>query len=137
VNRSEEQAERFLIHEGLGPVAFEPDGNQPPDLVTADGTAVEVRRLNKHRQVGNRRVPLETATFSLLGGVLGLLHSFGPASQGESWWVSLRFRRPLPKWRRLEPEVRRALEEVAVTRPVADREISPTTNLSLIPRLRE
>lgn len=39
-----------------------------------------------------------------------LLTSLGPAKSGTSWFVNYNFRRPLPSWRQIHPELRRQLE---------------------------
>ena len=65
MDAAEAHALRFLEHLGIGPVRYEPDGNQPPDFVTANGIAVEVRRLNQHRVTADGHTALEHDAFPI------------------------------------------------------------------------
>jgi len=112
MDANEAHAMRFLEELGLGPVIYEPDGNHPPDFVTVDGTAVEVRRLNQHLVTGVTAVPLEADAFPIMRGFERLLASYGPSAGRDSWWVRYRFRRPVMLWKVLEPHVRDLLDEI-------------------------
>jgi len=112
MNRSEEHAQRYLQHLGLKGIRYEPDGNQPPDFATDDSIAVEVRRLNQHFEHGGDHVALEHDAYPTVNGMNRLLASFGESKNDRSWWVHCRFRRPMPKWKELEPDVRTVLSEI-------------------------
>jgi hypothetical protein len=86
-------------------VTYEPDGNVPPDFSCRGKVAVEVRRLNQHDPHGRG---LEESTFPLAMKFRHLLISLGP-SQGASWFVSFRYRRPLEAWTTLERKITLAL----------------------------
>jgi len=97
MNREEQIAETYLKSLGFRDVIFEPDGNIPPDFSLDGTTGVEVRRLNQHfftkdevRGLEETRIPL----FGLLESSLGELDSL---YKGRSYWVSIRFRRPVGK----------------------------------------
>lgn len=124
---SEAHARAFLLQLGLGPVTYEPDGNQPPDFVTADGTAVEVRRLNQHFEVAGTPRAHEYDAFPLLKGFRRVLESFGQSRDGRSWWVGYHFHRPVPLWQDLEIDVRRVLTSI-------DQEgVGPTGKVAIHP----
>jgi hypothetical protein len=132
---SEAHAKAFLEHLGLGPVVYEPNGNRPPDLVTAGGIAVEVRRLNQHYEDEGKLRALEHDDFPLLDGFRRLLATFGPSREGQSWWVSYWFRRPVPKWRVLEKAARELLAHVDREARAPERTIAvhPNFTIRLIP----
>lgn len=95
MNLDEELVHRHLQHLNIGPVAFEPDGNCPPDFLVDGRIAVEARRLNKN--FGDPPRGLEHELFPLKRAVAKALKEAGPA-QGSTWRVSYFFRRPLPEW---------------------------------------
>ena len=47
MDSSERIAYQYLSHQGFSDVAYEPDGNVPPDFLLNGRIAVEVRRLRK------------------------------------------------------------------------------------------
>lgn len=112
MDSTEEHVRRFLLHAGLEPVAYEPDGNQPPDFVAAGGIAVEARRLNKHHESAGKPVALDKDAFPLLSGMRKLLASFGASREDLSWFVMYQYQRPVPRWRDIAPSVRAVLESI-------------------------
>ena len=114
MDAAEAHAQSFLDHLGLGPVRYEPDGNQPPDFLTANGIAVEVRRLNQHRVAVDGHTALEHDAFPIMHGFERLLTTYGPSEVRGSWWARYTFRRPIAQWRDIEPQARIALDEIAV-----------------------
>lgn len=110
---TEALAEKYLLQLGLGTPVYEPDGNVPPDLLVGGHIAVEVRRLNQNDQRLDELRGLEEDQIPLLHRMRRLLDSLGPPRAGKSWFVSYRLRRPLERWRTLEPQVRIVLEEFA------------------------
>ena len=89
----------YLRHQGHTNVVYEPDGNQPPDLLVNGRIAVEVRRLNQNEEPpGGSPRGLEETGIPLNAAVRKVLASMGPPTDGVSWFVSYRFRRPpLPR----------------------------------------
>jgi hypothetical protein len=128
---AEAQAKRYLLQLGLGPAGYEPDGNCPPDLLTANRIAVEVRRLNQHFLLDGQAMALERDSFPLLNGMRRLLESFGPPTDGLSWFVSYHFHRPVPAWKRIEKAVRPVLERIDGARVAPEETIRPLPGFRL------
>ncbi|MBA3041261.1 MAG: hypothetical protein KJ690_15595 [Alphaproteobacteria bacterium] len=91
---SEEIAKVYLESLGLGPVVYEPNGQIPPDFMIGD-IGVEVRRLNQNFESEGGYEGLESVEASVLRYVEKLLPTYGPPKDGQGWWVSLTFWRPL------------------------------------------
>jgi hypothetical protein len=91
---SEELASAYLKRLGLGGVAYEPDGQIPPDFVVGD-IGVEVRRLNQNHETSSGYEGLESGQASILRYLEKLLPTYGPPQGGQGWWVFFTFRRPL------------------------------------------
>ncbi len=108
MDASEELAEKLLRHMGFQSVVYEPDGNVPPDFLVDGRIAVEVRRLNQNHDSGSGMRGLEETFIPLWQKIEKLAHSLGPANE-ESWFVFIRFSRPVPQWKSLEPKLRAAL----------------------------
>jgi hypothetical protein len=87
-------AKTYLESLSLGVVAYEPDGQIPPDFILGD-IAIEVRRLNQNHESGGEYEGLETGQASILRYVKNLLPTFGAPKDGRGWWVFLTFRRPI------------------------------------------
>lgn len=94
MDRSEELAKVYLESLGIGPVVYEPDGRIPPDFILGD-IAIEVRRLNQNYESKDGYKGLESVEVSVLRYVEKLLPTYGPPKDGQGWWVSLTFWRPL------------------------------------------
>ncbi|MBI5968661.1 MAG: hypothetical protein HY882_12510 [Deltaproteobacteria bacterium] len=97
IKREELIAESYLNSLGIGDVVFEPDGNIPPDFLLKETTAIEVRRLNQHFFAKGEGRGLEEARIPLFGILQSTLAEFDPLYRGNSYWVSVRFRRPVGK----------------------------------------
>jgi hypothetical protein len=103
-------AKRYLEGLGYAPV-YEPDGNIPPDFLVGDGQiAVEVRRLNQNIHDGHTFKGLEETGISLHKQILKLLESFGPPTDGKTYFVCYSFGRPLD-WKSVKPKVIAAIQE--------------------------
>lgn len=109
MDESEALAEQTLRSMGWLDVQFEPDGNIPPDFLIGQNIAVEVRRLNQMHALDGRVRGLEEAAIPLRRKLERLLYSFGPP-KNSSWFVHIAFRRPLGRWKSLEPFLREALQ---------------------------
>lgn len=105
MDATEQIAYFHLVSLGYDRIAYEPDGNVPPDFVINNKIAVEVRRLNQNER--DREYPrgLEEVELPLLGKLQNLLASFGEAST-VAWWVFFRFKRPVPSWKKIEVDIR-------------------------------
>lgn len=65
MDSAEEVVNRLLSNMGFGNIAFEPDGNIPPDFVINGRIAVEVRRLTQiHDDGGGPRGLSEARPFA-------------------------------------------------------------------------
>ena len=104
MDAAEAHVEKYLRHLGFSDIVYEPDGNVPPDFVVNGRIAVEVMRL-LHRSSGQLR-PLEETAIPLMQRFQKVLESLGPPRGSEpSWFVFLRFRRPIENWRTLRPKL--------------------------------
>jgi len=95
----ERLAYEYLLSLQLGAVAYEPDGNRPPDFAINKRVAVEVRRLNQNEVTPCGHRGLEETQFALCDKIGNLLSSLGPSDSGVSWFVHYDFKRPLPHWK--------------------------------------
>lgn len=110
MNRSEETVRDLLESMGFSNIVYEPDGNIPPDFLVDGRIAVEVRRLNQNHDTGLGMQGLESVEIQLwdrLEKLVQSLHDGQPVS--ESWFVDITFRRPIPSWKQLKPQIRAAL----------------------------
>jgi hypothetical protein len=88
---SEEMAFRYLSSLGPSHIAYEPDGNRPPDFLVDGRIALEVRRLNYHAVNGpDGASGIESIQFALLRIMREMLPSLGPPKMGTSWLVHYR-----------------------------------------------
>ncbi|MBL0158104.1 MAG: hypothetical protein IPP47_13525 [Bryobacterales bacterium] len=114
MNADEQIAYDYLKHLGFEDVVFEPEGrSKSPDFLVGGALVVEARRLNQNwtaPQRGANQEGLETARHRIFPQVEGLLASLGPRAASGSWYVNIRFRRPVPKWRILAALVRQQLQ---------------------------
>lgn len=110
MDRSEAVVQELLANMGFSNIVYEPDGNIPPDFVVDGEIAVEVRRLNQNFDDGSGLRGLEEVAAPLWQKMEHLVESIGE-TDGNSWFVFFRFRRPVPSWRHLEPKLRSALLE--------------------------
>ncbi|WP_150112160.1 hypothetical protein [Desulfonatronovibrio hydrogenovorans] len=133
MDRSEQMVFEYLSHHGFREVIYEPDGNIPPDFLIDGRIAVEVRRLNQNEDTPNGHRGLENVAIPLHAKVRTLLRTLGP-SDGVSWYVMYRFRRPLPPWDQLAFTLRAELIEFRKNNNCGKtkRTVSPKFIISLI-----
>lgn len=133
MDRSEQVVSEYLSHRGFRDVVYEPDGNVPPDFLIDGCIAVEVRRLNQNEDTSNGHRGLENEAIPLQAKVRTLLKTLG-SSDGESWYVMYRLRRPLPPWDQLEAALRSELAEFRnnTDRQATTRMVSPRFSVTLI-----
>lgn len=100
-----------LAYRGFTSVAYEPDGNIPPDFLIDGKIAIEVRRLNQNHFTNSEAKGLEEVAIPLWNKIKQLLGLLGPPTKGESWFVHFKFSRPIEQWRTLEPKLRKGLQD--------------------------
>lgn len=112
MDQSESHVRDYLESLGIGHVIYQPDGNVPPDFLVDGRIAVEVRRLNENEltESGGFR-GLETDRIATERKFRGLLREIGPAKSGSSWFAGCKLKRPIPRWKHIDNELRRQLEE--------------------------
>lgn len=125
-------ARDHLLGRGYRDVVYEPDGKVPPDFVLDGRIAVEVRRLNQNERHPTRAIGLNVVAGPLLARIQSLCHEHG-AANGASWWVTVRFRRPVPPRDRLLAETRTFLDGVR-SRRSSRQAVIDTVELRAIPR---
>lgn len=113
MDRTENLAMDFLELLGHTNPTYEPDGNVPPDFVTGDGTAVEVRRLNQIYTDADGKVHgLENADMALWRTMTELVNGYEATTRTETTvGVFYIFRRPIPSRRAIEQELKQAFDE--------------------------
>jgi hypothetical protein len=112
MDESESLVRDYLQYQGFERIVYQPDGNIPPDFLVDDRIAVEVRRLNENELTESGELRgLETLRISTERKLCKLLHSLGHSASGSSWFVGLHLKRPVPRWKYIEPELRRQLEK--------------------------
>lgn len=107
MNREENITEAYLKSLGFKNVVFEPDGNIPPDFSIDGRIAVEVRRLNQHFFTKDEVRGLEECRLPLFKLLQSSLSEFNSQYKGDSYWVSIKFRRPIQEG----PTVKKAIHE--------------------------
>jgi hypothetical protein len=108
---SENLVRAHLQHLGFKQIVYQPDGNIPPDFLVDHRIAVEVRRLNQNYITASGQLEgLETIRIATQRKLQRLLHSLGPSRSGVSWFVTCHIKRPVPRWKDIEPRLRRRLE---------------------------
>ncbi len=110
MDATEKHVSDYLTHRGYIDVVYEPDGNIPPDFLVDGTIAIEVRRLNKNHFDGSDVKGLEEVAIPLCNRIKALVASLGAPTEGESWFIDFRLRRPVEPWKSLCPKLRRALE---------------------------
>ena len=108
---SETLALSYISSIGYSSITYEPDGNIPPDFLVDGKIAIEVRRLNYNRITeSGKSQGVENSQFAVLRMMNELLPLLGSSDTGRSWWVTYRFKRPIPHHDILRNKVRDALQ---------------------------
>jgi hypothetical protein len=110
MDATEKTVFEHLSSRGFTAVEYEPDGNIPPDFLANGRIAIEARRLNQHDDSDTNPRGIEEVAIPLNAKFRRLLASFGPSTNGVSWFVSYSLRRPVRPWKELEPHLRAGLE---------------------------
>jgi hypothetical protein len=115
MDTSEKSAYKYLESIGFKKVEYEPEGvSKPPDFGIGDhAIAIEVRRLNKNEAPSKSTAKprgLEEISIPVRKDILRLLSSLGPPTEHASWYVHLKYRRPVPSRKEIEIAVRQHLK---------------------------
>ena len=132
---TEQIACSLLVSLGYQDIVYEPDGNIPPDFAVNRTIAVEVRRLNQNERGSDSPKGLEEVERPLLGKLKKFLESFGLA-EATGWWVLIRFKRPVPRWERIEHDLRHfflSLEDSSHIKKITKR-IGNNFEIELLPK---
>jgi hypothetical protein len=98
MDRQEKLTEAYLKSIGFKDVVFEPEGKSKlPDFQIDGDIAVEVRRLNQHYFTKDKVQGLEEVAIPMFELLKSTLSECDPLYDGRSYWVSVRFRRPIGK----------------------------------------
>lgn len=132
---TEQIVHSHLVSLGYQDILYEPDGNVPPDFLVDRKIAVEVRRLNQNERGRTSPKGLEEVEMPLLGKLQRLLASFGP-SKTTTWWVFFRFKRPVPRWQRIEENIREFFSsaEVALSAGKTSKWIGHNFQVEVLPK---
>lgn len=107
---TERIAKEYLSSLDLGELMYEPDGNIPPDFLIDGRIAVEVRRLNQHRDLpGGGTEALDSMSYPFIKGLECYVQEISPSIDGESWFVYVSFSRPLESRQELRKLLKTAL----------------------------
>jgi hypothetical protein len=105
MDAAEAHVKAYLEYIGFNDIIYEPDGNVPPDFLVDHRIAIEVRRLNQHESSGSRARGLEEVAIPLKQKLTKLLETFGPPNRDKTWFVFVRFQRPVENWKTLSPRI--------------------------------
>ncbi|WP_300543301.1 hypothetical protein [Maricaulis sp.] len=112
MDRSEALVKVFLERQGWAKIEYEPDGNVPPDFVCDGSLAVEVRRIDQLVQSSSGKVAsIEEAAVPLWKTVRQVLEKFETKGRADSYFVLIKFDRPLPKRKVLQSALVQTLNE--------------------------
>ena len=109
-NNDEKIVYGHLVHRGYTNIEYEPDGNITPDFLINSTIAVEVRCLNQNYTDNKRTKGYEEVAIPLWHKVKNLLENYCPPPTGGSWFVNLKFSRPVEPWKTLKPKIHKGLE---------------------------
>jgi len=138
MKKEEQIVKDYLLYLGYTEkdIVYEPIVNETPDFLINGNIAIEVRRLNQNfidsiKNVGfeNTRIPLEQS-FSKL------LQTFDCKYKDKSYYVMLKFCRPIPKVKTNINEIKSILEKFVNYPSDELKEYSITKNIKLSIQLR-
>jgi len=109
-NKDEQTVINSLRFQGFKDLAFEPDGNIPPDIVLNKNIAIEVRKLNQNFELNGSFEGLEQSEFSIHGMISKIMKSFSFNSETNGAFLVYSFNRPLPPLKELRKEVLKILK---------------------------
>lgn len=134
MNCDEKIAERYLRSLGYTDVAYEPDGNIPPDFLLNGVTAVEVRKLNQHHVSNGKAKPLEEVEYKLIPMLNNMLNNFKGDSHKSSSFVCITYSRPVGKIKDRIKEIKKVLtSHLPKIANKAEYQISKNIHIELLP----
>lgn len=112
MNREEMLAEHYLQTLDSD-VAFEPDGNVPPDFLLNGKIAVEVTRLNEHIEVQGEIKRLDDDYSKIINSIESVFKAFVSPIDDANYWVSVKIKRPFGNIKKTKKKIRSHLAEFA------------------------
>ncbi len=128
---SETLVENYLQYKGFSKIIYEPDGNIPPDFLVNDEIAIEVRRLNQNIEGNGKTKGLEETAYPLFQRIDKLFRGHKRESGKNSLFYSIRFARPVSKWKRIEEKIEEYISIVKSGRIEVYKEYKISDNLSI------
>ncbi|TCS35685.1 hypothetical protein [Reinekea marinisedimentorum] len=113
-------------------IVFEPDGNITPDFLVKGEIAIEVRRLNHHSEKNGKKIGLEVDSIPLYQCVSKILPEFNGQISGRTYFVFLRYSRPLPKTKNLKLLTRKILRGFCENPSEVKSEIGTEQNITYL-----
>ncbi len=110
MNNDEQIAHKYLNSLDYTIIEHEPNGNVPPDFLLDKKIAVEIRRLNQHKLVNGKYIPLENLRFKLVQKFTNLLKEFETDTYNETIFASLSYGRPLKVNSKLFKQINGAIQ---------------------------
>lgn len=109
MDRTETIAREYLETLSFDSIVYEPDGNIPPDFLADNKIAIEVTRLDQHVSHNGKHRGLQETGQPLWDSLEKILKEFDTFYSGRSYFVFLRYRRPIQKLKTLRPKLREVL----------------------------
>lgn len=100
-----------LILQGYENIEYEPDGESPPDILINGKIAIEVRRLNQNRVVGNDFRGLEQDEYAISGMIRKIMDDVSDDDHDKSAFVSYFFYRPISEKKELKKKITEILKK--------------------------
>lgn len=131
MDNCEKSVYEYLLSINIGQVTYEPDRNIPPDFLIEGNIAVEARRLNQNfqNQDGSTK-GLEDDSIPLWQKIEKLLQSYGPATNGQCWYVGIDFSRPIGSWKQLEFKIQNTLNAFILNPPNGIHKVQVSDNFA-------
>jgi len=134
MNRDEKIAEKYLRTLGYTDIAYEPDGNIPPDFLLNGIAAIEVRKLNQHHVINGKAQPLEEVEYKLIPMLDKMLSDFEGNTHESSAFVCITYSRPVGKIRERIKEIKKVLAcHLPRINQKAEYQISENIHIELLP----
>ncbi len=120
MDEQEKIVEKYLKAQGYKNIEHEPDGNIPPDFLLSKKIAIEVRRLNQNVVIEDDKLKkmeevkfkgLEEVRIPLYDSIIKILSEFDYQPIDKSYFVRLKFKRPLPDFKIVKKKLKEMLSE--------------------------
>ncbi len=112
MKKDEQIVKDYLIENGYPEknITYEPIRNKTPDFLVNGKIAIEVRRLNQNLTVAEKNIGFENSRIPLEKSFSKLLKSYDCNYKDKSYYVMLKFSRPIPDLKILINEIKSHLE---------------------------